>query len=70
VLDPEGETVAQKETTEASLSIAVPKPHRGKPWSIVFERPKKGVFEDAFVRLEGVPPLFSESPRALLIPAK
>ncbi len=70
VLDPEGETVAQKETTEASLSIAVPEKHRGKPWSIVFERPEKGVFEDAFVRLEGVPPLFSESPRALLIPAK
>ena len=70
VCNPAGEVVAQKETTNATLSISVPEERRAKPWSLVFERPQKGVFEDAFIRLGGVPPLFSESPRALLLPAE
>ena len=73
VLDPDGRVVAQRDTAGGkgfSLKIAAPAQHRGKAWSATLGAPRQGIFEDARIALQGVPPFVSEAPQALLIPAK
>lgn len=70
VFAPDGTVVAERDTDESkgfSLPIQVAEGWRGAVWSLALERPAKGVFEDATLSLEGLPPYLSEDPGALLI---
>ncbi len=73
VFDPDGRQVAERDTEGGKgfvLKAAVPPQHRGKAWSVTFGKPRQGIFEDARFALRGVPPFVSETPQALLVPAK
>ncbi len=72
VFAPDGSVVAERDTDQGkgfSLPVQVPEGRRGAVWSLTLERPAKGIFEDATLALEGLPPYLSEDPGALLMPS-
>jgi hypothetical protein len=71
VLDPDGNVVAEQDTDRGkgfTLPVNAPEQQRGKVWSVVVAPPRQGVFEDATISWEGVPPYVTERPGALLVP--
>jgi hypothetical protein len=73
VLDPDGHLVEEQDTegrVGCHVNVTVPERYRGKVWCARVENPHSGVFEDARIAWEGVPPYVSENSRALLVPAR
>jgi len=68
--DPTGEIVEQRDDIEGhQFLVERPGSSTGEVWSLRLERPSKGVLEDSYVELQGLPPLLATSPEALLRPA-
>jgi len=73
VFDPDGRPVAERDNERGkgfTIALDVPPQHRGKAWSVTCHKPRQGIFEDARLAFGGVAPFVSESPAALLVPAK
>ncbi|MEO6808064.1 MAG: hypothetical protein ABI353_03000, partial [Isosphaeraceae bacterium] len=69
--DPAGKIVGQRDNIEGhQFLIERPSSETGAVWSLRLERPSKGVLEDHFVELQGLPPVLATSREALLKPAK
>lgn len=70
LLDPAGNVVEQRDDIEGhQFLVERPGEPVGAVWSLRLERPSKGVLEDVYVELQGLPPTFATSPEALLKPA-
>jgi len=69
--DPSGNRVEEKDNiTQAQQFVAASKDtSRSEMWSLYFDRPTKGVLEDFYVQLQGIPPLLSPTREGLLKPA-
>jgi len=72
VFDPSGKQVwAHATITTPEQYVGKPTPEQtGKAWAIRFARPKGTTMEDFSLQLQGIPPLVSSIPQALLKPAK
>lgn len=69
--DPSGEIVGQQDNIDGhQFLIERPGSKAGAVWSLRLERPSKGVLEDYFIELQGLPPVFATSPEALLKPVQ
>lgn len=68
--DPAGEIVERRDNIEGhQFLVERPVAPTGAVWSLRLERPSKGVLEDVYVELQGLPPVLATSPEALLRPA-
>ena len=70
--DPNGKVAAEADNIfEARQFVASPlNAAQGECWSVQFDKPAAGVLEDYYVQLQGVPPVLTHSPAALLKPAR
>jgi hypothetical protein len=71
VWNPAGKRVWHEENVSSSQSFQMERPaaDRDEIWRISLARPTKGVLEDHYVELRGVPPVLGFSPQGLLHPA-
>ena len=70
--DPNGKTVADVDNIfQARQFVASPlNATQGECWSLQLEKPTTGILEDFFVQLQGVPPVLTHAPAALLKPVR
>ncbi|NQT86168.1 right-handed parallel beta-helix repeat-containing protein, partial [bacterium] len=72
VCAPHGNAVQTKDSIASMHAFTVRRADasKGAVWSLRIEKPSKGVLEDWYLELVGVPPLLAPTPAALLKPVK
>jgi hypothetical protein len=67
---PGGEAMWSEDTiSENRQAILEPTPAQaGRPWRVEIRPPAEGVMEDAYLRLQNVPPLLATDPAWLVVP--
>lgn len=68
VFDADGECVLEETEAGGVYEFEVPADQRGRPWRMELTKTPDLVFEDAYIHLEGCPPVYAVSPEALLVP--
>lgn len=70
LLHPAGTIVGQRDNIDGHQFLIERPSSENTVWSLRLERPSKGVLEDVYVELQGLPPILATGREALLKPAR